>query len=211
MTACALVGASSFNERDFLRRRAQGAFDGVIAVDGGLAHLARIGVAADVAMGDFDSLGYVPCDVPVVRHPPEKDDSDMALALGYAAEHGFGEFWIYGGLGGRLDHTIANLQEFALFSERGARVTAIDESCALALLTGPASLELPAIESGTVSVFAACDQALGVTEVGMKYGLDGFTLTSRTSRGLSNEFMGRPVRISVERGTLYVVCPLEAV
>lgn len=209
MAVCALVGASNFNERDFAARYAQGAFDYVIAVDAGYAYLQGIGVRADVALGDFDSLGHVPTDVPVVRHPTIKDDSDMALAMDYAAGQGFDELFVYGGLGRRLDHTLANLQVFALFSERGLHVTAVDDSCTLRLLTGPDSFDIPARGAGTVSVFAACDEALGVFETGMKYSLQGATLTNRTSLGLSNELQGEPACISVERGTLYIFYPLD--
>ena len=36
------------------------AFDHIIAVDGGLRSLEEVGVKPNVALGDFDSLGYVP-------------------------------------------------------------------------------------------------------------------------------------------------------
>ena len=210
MTTCALVGASDFNEQDFLARFERGAFDEVLAVDAGYAWLQRIGVVPDLALGDFDSLGFVPQDVPCERHRPEKDDSDMGLALESAARAGHDALVVYGGLGGRLDHTIANLQELARFSERGLVVAAIGDGYALRLLTGPGAVDLPPLDAGTVSVFSACDQAFGVTEAGMAYHLENFTLANRTSLGLSNELMGRPARISVERGTLYIVCPLAA-
>lgn len=209
MAVCALVGASNFNGKDFKARHAKGDFDFVIAVDAGYAYLQDLGVRADVALGDFDSLGHVPTDVPVVRHPVVKDDSDMALAMDYAAGRGFDELFVYGGLGRRLDHTLANLQVFALFSERGLHVTAVDESCALRLLTGPGSFDVPVRGTGIVSVFAACDEAVGVTETGMQYSLHGATLTNRISLGLSNELQGEAARISVERGTLYIFYPLD--
>ena len=210
MTSCALVGASDFNGGDFLARWASGAFDSVIAADAGYAHLEGIGVVPDLAIGDFDSLGRVPQDVPVLRHPVEKDESDMELAMEHAAGQGFDELFVYGSLGRRLDHTIANLQLFAAYSERGFSVTAIDEGFALRLLTGPGSFDIPATGLGTVSVFSAADEALGVVETGMQYSLDGQTLTNRTSLGLSNELLGQPARVSLERGTLYIFCPLES-
>ena len=59
MTTCALVGATYFNENDFMARYNEGFFDFIIAVDGGFAPLDRLGVAPDMAIGDFDSLGYL--------------------------------------------------------------------------------------------------------------------------------------------------------
>ena len=210
MGSCALVAASDFNGEDFLARHSEGAFDFVIAADAGYVHLEGIGIVPDLAIGDFDSLGYVPSSVPVLRHPVEKDSSDMELAMEHAAGQGFDELLVYGALGRRLDHSIANLQLFAAYSERGVKVTAIDPAVVLRLLTGPASFDIPASGPGTVSVFSACDQSLGVTEQGMKYSLEGATLTNRTSLGLSNELLDGPARVSVESGTLYVFYPLQS-
>lgn len=208
MTTCALVGASEFNADHFRQMDASGAFDYVIAVDGGLAHLEGIGRKPDLALGDFDSLGYVPKGLRVVRFSPDKDASDMELALRRAKSGRFSEVYVYGGLGGRLDHMLANLQLFALYSEEGLYVTAVDVASAITFLTGPDTLELPAAEAGTVSVFSMNDEARGVFEGGLKWELDNFTLTNRTSRGLSNEFAGEAVMIGVEEGTIAVFCPL---
>ena len=87
MTTCALVGATYFNEQDFMARYNEGFFDFIIAVDGGFAPLDRLGVAPDMAIGDFDSLGYIPRAKRVSRHPVNKDASDMELALQRAANY----------------------------------------------------------------------------------------------------------------------------
>lgn len=211
MTTCALVGATDFNAEDFARRVEAGCFDCVIAVDGGFAHLERIGVKPDMAVGDFDSLGYVPRCRQVARFPVHKDKSDMELAMEKALRYRHGELVVYGGIGGRLDHTIANLQLFARFSEQGAYVTAVADSFAVRLLTGPDVFELPQdVDAGTVSVFSANDRVEGVIERGMAYSLDDEPLTNRTSRGLSNELVGEAATVAVERGTLYVFYPLAA-
>lgn len=209
MAACALVGATDFNAEDFLARRESGEIEYVIAVDGGFAHLEGVGVVPDMAVGDFDSLGYVPKCKRVSRYPVHKDQSDMELGIEKALAWRYDELLVYGGLGGRLDHTVANLQLFARFSEQGAYITAIADSYAVRLLTGPDVFELPLLESGTVSVFAANDRAEGVIERGMAYSLDDEPLSNRTSRGLSNELTGEPATVAVESGTLYVFYPLS--
>ncbi|WP_307980412.1 thiamine diphosphokinase [uncultured Senegalimassilia sp.] len=209
MTTCALVGATYFNEQDFTTRYNEGFFDFVIAVDGGFAPLDRLGVAPDMAVGDFDSLGYVPRAKRVSRHPVNKDASDMELALQRAANYHHSDIYIYGGIGGRLDHTLANLQLFAAYSERGFYVTGIADGFAIRCVTGPDVFTLPDnVEKGTVSVFAANDRAEGVIERGLEYSLDDEPLTNRTSLGLSNELIGEEATIAVESGTLYVFYPL---
>ncbi len=208
MTTYALVGASDFNAAYFAERAACGAFDAVIAVDGGFASLEAAGCVPDLALGDFDSLGFVPEGVPVKLFPAEKDASDMELALEEALTCGAGTVEVYGALGGRLDHTLANLSLLASFAERGLDVVAVGERERIALLVGPGELLIEAADGGIVSVFSLTDASTGVVEEGLKYGLDGATLTNRTSWGLSNELVGTAARISVESGTLAVFLPL---
>ena len=87
--------------------------DSCIAVS--YTHLA-VDCAPDLAMGDFDSLGYVPEGMSVKAFSPEKDASDMELALEEALARGADAVEVYGALGGRLDHTVANLQLLASFA-----------------------------------------------------------------------------------------------
>lgn len=208
MTTCAIVGASEFNADHFREMDAQGAFDFVIAVDGGLTHLESIDRKPDMALGDFDSLGYIPKGMRVVRFSSNKSKSDMELALERAKNMRHNDLFVYGGLEGRLDHTLANLQVFAKFSEKGAYVNAIGASTMAAFITGPDTFDLPAQESGIVSVFSLSDESTGVFERGLAYELDDAVLSNRTSLGLSNEFTGEPVLIGVESGTIAVFLPL---
>lgn len=209
MSACALVAAVDFNAEHFKAMDASGAFDMVIAVDAGFAQLEAIGRVPDMAVGDFDSLGYVPKCRRVSRYSAKKDKSDLELALEKAVTFKQTELYVYGALSGRLDHTLANLQLFAAFSERGARVTGVGDTFAVRMLTGPDVFELPeGLQAGTVSVFSMNDAAAGVIERGMEYSLDDVTLTNRTSWGLSNELVGEPAAIAVEFGTLCIFHPL---
>ena len=208
MTTCALVGASEFNADHFCEMDAMGAFDYVIAVDAGLKHLEAIDRTPDMALGDFDSLGYVPNGVRVARFSSKKNKSDMELGLERAKNMRHNELFVYGGLGGRLDHTLANLQVFAKFSEKGAYVNAIGLGENITFVTGPDTCELSAQESGTISVLSMSDECTGVFERGLAYELDDAKLTSRMSLGLSNEFTGEPVLIGVESGTLAIIVPL---
>ena len=211
MGTCALVGAVDFNAEHFKAMDAAGAFDFVIAVDAGFASLEAIGREADMAIGDFDSLGYVPRCRRVSRHPVKKDKSDMELAMEKAVFWDNQELFVYGALAKRLDHTIANLQLFARYSERGIYVTGVGDDFAVRCVTGPDVFELPeGLDTGVVSVFSANDTARGVIERGLEYSIDDEPLSNRTSLGLSNELTGMPAAVSVEEGTLYVFYPLAA-
>ncbi len=200
---CALVAACDFNANHFLKAWKSGEFDCVVAADGGYAHVNAAGCVADVVIGDFDSLGYVPEGDAVITHPTHKDKSDLELALDYIIERDYQQVVVYGALGGRLDHSVANLQMCARFAEAGMNILLVGADSIVSILVGPGSLELPA-SWGTVSVFSAVDVARGVTERGMEYSLDNATLTNRTTLGLSNELIGQSATISVDEGTLYI-------
>ena len=215
----ALVGASDFNAAHFAQER----FDLVVAVDGGFASLQAAGAAPDIVVGDFDSLGYVPEAVDVRRFPPEKDESDMELACRIARESGADILVLYGCLGRRLDHTLANIQVMLRQARAGVRVLAVGDEYALAVLHAadgqPAVLSfetvpLEAFNTGSygyyLSAFALGGPATGVYERGLKYPLDDATVPDDVSLGLSNEFTGAPASVEVGNGSLVVTFPLAA-
>ncbi len=196
---CHLVGAG-----DFFGLRSEIAPDDiVIAVDGGYAVLTESGIAPDCIVGDFDSLGVVPEGENVVVLPSEKDVTDMFTAINLGVEKGGTLFHIYGGTGGRLDHTIANFQLLRYFAEKGVELIFYGDGFALtALKDGGISLEG---EKGSyVSVFSLSDVSEGVTLKGLKYPLENYTLTSAFPLGVSNEFTDKTAEISVGNGVLAV-------
>ncbi len=175
-----------------------------IAADKGVLQMRAHGVEPDLVVGDFDSLGYVPQARELVRHPVEKDDTDMMLAVREGLRRGFREFILYGGMGGRLDHTLANVQTLGFLSEHGARGLLFGEGTAVTLLEN-GSVRFPAPAQGTVSVFCFGDSAAGVTETGLYYPLEDAALTNTFPLGVSNAFCGRESEVSVQNGKLLLL------
>ena len=97
--------------------------DMVIAADSGLRWLRELQIIPDYVIGDFDSLGESPAEASeatseiisgkVVTLPCEKDTTDLYEAAETGIKKGCKSFFIYGGTGGRLDHTLANIQLLA--------------------------------------------------------------------------------------------------
>lgn len=178
--------------------------DYVIGADGGMEHLERLGIKADMALGDFDSLGYVPEHENLVLHPVMKDDTDMMLAVKEGLRLGYRKFRLYGGLGGRLDHTLANLQTLIWLSKQGAEARLIGEgSCVTAVTDG--EIFFDETKRGVISVFCLTGRASGVTITGLKYPLENAVLTSDMPLGVSNEFIGQKSTVRVTDGTLVVM------
>lgn len=197
--ACYIFGAGSYY--GLSRRPAPG--DTVIAADGGWRVCREEGIVPDLLLGDFDSLHTVPDFAHICRVPVEKDDTDMMLAIKEGLARGETEFHLYGGMGGRTDHTIANLQGLLYLAERGAQGWLYgDRERFTAIRNG--EIDLPAREKGIVSVFCMGADAQGVTIEGGQYTVHDAVLTASFPLGVSNHFVGNPVRVAVTRGSLLI-------
>ena len=212
MKKCVIVGAGICDIQRLKKKMAVLDDDLCIAADGGLAYLMQIGRMPDLVLGDMDSLRdeemlrALDGEVCVRRLPVEKDDTDMLAAIKEGLEAGYRQFEIYGALGGRIDHTFANVQCLLYLQNRGARGIIVGDDAALMLVRdGSIAFEAEDAEKGRrVSVFAYGGDAYGVSECGLKYLLDHVTVKQEFPVGVSNEFMGEAARIEVESGMLLV-------
>lgn len=175
--------------------------DLLLAADGGLRHLERLGRKPDIILGDFDSLGRTPEGASVF--PVEKDDTDSMLAARRGLELGCREFVIYGGLDGkRLDHTVANFQTLQFLADRGAAGYLVGRDYLVTVIRTGETLRFSAEARGILSLFCLGPDAEGVTLRGLKYPLEGGVLTSGFPLGVSNHFIGREAAVTVGKGSL---------
>lgn len=210
-TTCVIFGAGEYYDETPIVPN--GAF--VVAADGGLDHTRALGIDADVIVGDLDSLnGRMPrTGDHTIALPPEKDDPDMLSALKIGWSYGARTFHIYGALGGRVDHTISNIQLAALLAQRGGTgFLHGDGTIITAICDGELAFPENRVRPGRmVSVFSHSDISTGVNETGLKYELTDATMSSIRVNGVSNEFLhGNPASIAVAHGTLIVTFPVEA-
>lgn len=204
MPNCIIFGAAGFDFPEEPIRED----DFIIAADGGLRHLEKLGRKPDAIIGDFDSLGYVPEQG--VVYPVEKDDTDTMLAVRMGLERGFRRFVIYGGMDGkRLDHTIANFQTLQFLAESGS-VGYLVGADYLACVIRNGMLSFPAGKEGDFSLFCMGRDAEGVTIRGLYYEVENVTLTSSFPLGVSNHFTGSPAEISVKSGCLLALWERKA-
>lgn len=196
---CYIVGSGDFTPSGLSKRPG----DLVIAADGGYRYLSKLGIAPDLLAGDFDSLGYVPGGIPVLRFPREKDDTDMGISLRYGRENGYRRFRLYGGSGSRPDHFLANLQMLAAAARDGLDIALVCPGfTVLALHNTAATLSRPA--RTVFSVFSTGGMAAGVSIENAKYPLSDASLSDGLPIGVSNEFTCGDAVVSVKNGTLWV-------
>ena len=181
--------------------------DYIMAADGGLAHVTRLGLQPHGIIGDFDSLGYVPQGAEVF--PVEKDDTDSMLAVRKGLSLGFRRFVLYGALDGpRLDHTLANLQTLLFLREQGAQGYLAGLRY-MATVIGPGKTIFPASASGILSLFCMGQPARGVGLTGLQYTMEDGTLHSGFPLGVSNHFIGQEATVTVEEGFLIALYDVE--
>lgn len=177
--------------------------DLVIAADGGYRWCQQEKIIPQLLLGDFDSLTTIPKEIPTNYYPPEKDDTDTMLAIKTGLSQGYKEFHLYGCSGGRLDHTLANLQGLCYLASKGARGFLYTEQETFTAIKDERLL-LPAKKEGTFSVFCFGADAEGVTIEGAQYPLLGATLSAHFPLGVSNHWVGHAVSVQVEKGCLLI-------
>ena len=197
---CYIVGAGTFYEEGFAPELG----DFVIAADGGYQILLERGVTMDLVVGDFDSIGFRPDHPNVVDLPVEKDDTDMMAAIRLGRERGFRSFCLYGGTGGRADHTLANLQSLLYLRRRGARGYMYDDDFLWTVMENESLTIQRTVEWGLFSAFSLGDRAEGIDETGFQYPLENAVLTAEFPLGVSNHILEPEATIRVRRGALAV-------
>ncbi|HYH04128.1 MAG TPA: thiamine diphosphokinase [Bacillota bacterium] len=199
-------GPLSFNQ---LKTELAANPDLLVAADAGGKYLLEVGAVPDILIGDFDSLEaealaqYSVSGTTLLRFPPQKDQTDLELALEYAIKNGVNSVRILGGLGRRIDHTLANIGLLQLAWESGVAACLVDETQELQL-TGNC-ITVNARPDWAVSLIPLTPVVKGVTTAGLKYPLKNARLHSTATRGIHNEFAAGEAKITVLEGLLLVV------
>lgn len=186
----------------------------VIAVDGGLAACLETEILPDYIIGDFDSVGKREENLieqwkqnyphKIIQLSPQKDDTDMLAALKWGMQLGYRDFEIWGGTGGRPEHTIANIQSLLYLKKRGCKGCMRAEHSIIRVLKNETMI-FPKESCGYLSLFSLRAEAKGVSISHMKYPLNDYMMTNDFPIGVSNEFIGEEAQISVREGEILVI------
>ncbi len=189
----------------------------IIGVDRGYEIAIKSGILPDVAIGDFDSITATKdCEKnhntkEWITYPSEKDDTDTLLAVTYALEKGVKDISIIGGMGGRLDHTLANIQAMAFVKDyfqknqiKNSKITMVDEKNWCILIENE-EIILYNERGKYVSLISLSDEVLNINSENLKWTLSGKTLKNTYPLGISNEIIGEKAKISVGEGKLLVI------
>jgi thiamine pyrophosphokinase len=184
----------------------------VIAADSGLHQAGPLGLRVDYVVGDFDSADPAAVEAAraagavILRHPVDKDATDLELAFDVARDRGARRITVVGGSGGRLDHFLANVGLLASPRFADLEVDArIGDAYVVVAQGGRPPHEITGVAGSLVTLLAEGGDACGITTSGLQYPLHGATLHPGTSRGVSNVLVGERASVGLVRGTLLVV------
>lgn len=207
---CILIGAGDLTISEI----PIGENDLCIAVDGGYEYCKLLEITPDYILGDFDSISEKEAEGvaeiaraeedKVIILPVEKDDTDMLAAIKLGLSKGYQSFRIYGGMGGRIEHTIANIQCLLYLKEHDA-VGYLMDGTGMILVAKEEEISFQDSLEGYMSLFSMGDKAT-VTIENMKYLLKEQEVTNSFPIGISNEFvLGEKGKVTVHEGSVMMI------
>jgi len=212
--ATTVVFSSGPFSSDLARRALRGHVpDRVVVADGGLATCVAAGLTADVVVGDMDSVDPIQLaaaersGAQIMRHPQDKDATDLELALELALDPAPDRLVVVGSASGRLDHLLA--WAVLVGSPRLADLVVeawMGDTCVLPVHAG-APRRVLGSRGGVVTLLALHGPATGVHTDGLRWPLGGEVLEPGSTRGVSNQFTDTEARVAVGSGVVTVVVP----
>lgn len=183
--------------------------DGVLCADAGVRHARRLGLTPDLVVGDLDSLEaddrewIAARGIRVIEYPPDKDQTDLELAIHHGLLEDPVQIIVVGGLGARLDHTLGNI---ALLADKRLlrHACTLDDGVEQVMLCRD-STAISGAPGDLVSLLPWGQPATGVRTSALKWPLNGEVLLPEGSRGISNEMTAVSAQVSLETGLLLIV------
>ena len=183
----------------------------IIGADSGVKHALDLGFTVAIAVGDFDSLApeilaqITAAGTKIEMHPPDKDATDLELALDTAVRHGAKSITIIGGHGGRLDHFLANAQLLGAKKFAATKIEAWFDTTRVTAIHDQA--QVTGYPGAIISLITVGPPATGVTTTGLRFALEDAEIVAGATLGVSNEFISSRATVVIKTGTILAVQP----
>jgi thiamine pyrophosphokinase len=171
----------------------------IVAVDGGLKQCKAALHCPSLIVGDFDSVSKKLLDeysVPKIKLKKEKDETDLEIAIQHEINIGIDRITIFGGWGGRIDHSLTNALLLTRFPNRVRMET---ETEILFAIQGDSKIHCK--KGQTLSLLPICGPVFGITTKGLKWELENKTLDHQFI-GISNICLQEEISILIQEGIL---------
>ena len=183
--------------------------DLIVSADGGLRYIRALNLIPKLVIGDLDSINNDDIrflktkKVEILKFPIEKNQTDLEIALREVVRRNYKNILVIGGLGGRIDQTLANLGLILSLSNNDVKIEFDDGEEHIILIRD--HLLLSGKKGDTVSLIPMCFPVKGITTQGLKYSLTGEKLLPYQTRGISNVMMSEIAEIEILSGNLLCI------
>lgn len=206
MNRCVIISAAPNTNDDFCRSIIQ-EDDFVVCADGGMDTAQRLNIVPNLTIGDFDSSKAAKkTGKKIITLPTHKDDTDTMSCIKEVIAMGCKNVVILGAIGGRTDHTFANITALAYMSKNGVKGVLMDENTTIAYTDSHYAVN--GCKGKTVSVFPFGCAAARVTLEGFLYPLNQYDLLADFPLGISNIAQSDTAVVTVYSGAVIVITNL---
>lgn len=176
----------------------------IIAADSGYDILKKLRITPHILLGDFDSItDPIPNNCEIITAPTEKDDTDTMLAVKVALSKGYDDITIAASIGGRLDHTFANIQTLAFINKNDGKGKLIGEND-IVYFCKRGKYSFPNLQKMYFSVFSYTETS-NISLIGTKYPLNNYLIDNCFPLGVSNEIIENNCQLTVHDGQVIVI------
>lgn len=208
MKAVIFAGAKITNY-EFCKEYIEGATL-IICCDGGVHHTKALGITPHYIVGDFDSASqevlsyYKEKNIPICQYPTKKDETDMQIGIHLALAKGATELVLFGGIGNRFDHTLANAHLLLGLLKKGIRARLVDQNNCVELVDKPTTIYGKV--GDLVSTIPLSMMVKGVTLTGFEYPLVNRDLALDDDLvAVSNVLAKKEATIEFTEGYLFII------
>ena len=206
-----LVSGGSIKDIDFLKRVGEN-INFIICADGGTNYCLNADLTPNIIIGDLDSISEDSLKIikdkkiPIIKFPVKKDNTDTELAIDYLIKKGFDDITIIGGIGSRMDHTLANIFLLKKLKDRGVQGKILDGNNIIYLVDN--ELTIKNTHRFYVSIIPITDYAI-VTLDGFKYNLSEMKIGFSSTLGISNEIKEDIGYVKIHKGRCLVFLSMD--
>lgn len=185
-------------------------YDFIICADGGANHIYMMDIVPDYIIGDLDSANsnivnyYNKKNVSFKRYPSKKNETDAEICIFLAQELSATSIDFIGALGGRIDHTIANVNLLYYAKKKGITPRIISEKEEISIAINEL-LSVKGEKGDIISIIPINGDAKGVTLENLEYPLVNYDMMYSIPRGISNVMLDKICKIKVRDGTLLII------
>ena len=191
-------------------------YEYLIAVDGGTEFLYKHNIKPTHIIGDFDTVSSSvlthyskDTSISIQKYNPCKDATDTQLAIEQAIDFKSHEIIILGGIGSRLDHTLATIHNLCIPAKKGIKAYIINEKNRISVHYNSTKIKKNTNHKTYISLLSLGEKVEGIYLEGFKYPLTNYTLEAYNSIGISNELTEKTGTITFSKGILILIEALD--